>query len=413
MSDPNCPSHEELAAYALGKLADEDSQAIDNHVDTCHRCPAVLEMLQESHDSLLAGLRLPVEDAAYVDEPQCRDALTRAKAVAADAGTPAAGVTDQLTADSTVLGEYQLLEKLGEGGMGTVYKARHTKLKRVVALKVMSKRRLGDDRAIIRFEREMEAVGQLDHPNIVRALDAREVDKVHFLVMELVEGMDLSELVARLGPLPIPDACELVRQAGCGLQYAHEHGMIHRDIKPSNLMLTESPASSHAQRGDQGGHVKILDLGLARLHGPQSEAAGEITDSGQMMGTLNYMAPEQGTDSHQVDERADIYSLGATLYKLLTGHSPFSGKEYNTPVKKMMALATEPIPAIRERHAGVPDELTAVLDRMLARNPDDRFPTPADAGAAAEHVHISFSRKNKLQKISSSVTKRLIDTQQN
>jgi len=251
---------------------------------------------------------------------------------------------------------------------------------------------LQDARAVERFEREMKAVGKLDHPNIVRALDAREVDGKHLLVMEYVGGSNLSKLVHCLGTVPIPDACEVIRQAAQGLQYAHEQGLVHRDIKPSNLMLmsasggrqptdsvTHQPA--HAGRSPEP-TVKILDLGLALLQSWQADEADELTGSGQMMGTLDYMAPEQGTDSHQVDIRADIYSLGATLYKLLCGAAPLAGDRYDTPVKKVMALASEPVAPIRERRSDIPEELAAVLDRMLARNPDERYATPSEVATA-------------------------------
>ena len=203
------------------------------------------------------------------------------------------------------LGEYRLVEKLGEGGMGVVYKAVHTELDRVVAVKVLPAGRLGDDESMARFHREIKAIGRLDHPHIVRAFDARRIGETHFLVMEFVEGPDWEHLVRRRGPLRVADVCELGRQAALGLQHAHEHGLIHRDIKPSNLMLTRE------------GQVKILDLGLARIQGGAVSQA--LTISGQIMGTPDYIAPEQSCDSHNVDIRADLYSLGCTLYKLLAG----------------------------------------------------------------------------------------------
>ena len=193
--------------------------------------------------------------------------------------------------------------------MGTVYKALHTKLDRAVALKVLARGRVEDGRAIARFEREMKAIGRLDHPQIVRADDAREIDGHPVLIMEYVEGLDLARLVNRVGRLRVAAACELARQAAVGLQYVHEHGLVHRDIKPSNLMLTPR------------GEVKILDLGLARLH-RQRGGSDEMTGTGLTMGTADYMAPEQASDSHSVDIRADIYSLGCTLFKLLSGRRP-------------------------------------------------------------------------------------------
>src|SRR5262249_40919805 len=175
------------------------------------------------------------------------------------------------------LGHYRLVAKLGEGGMGAVYKAVHTKLERVVALKVLPAERLADPQAVTRFEREMRAVGKLQHPNIVAAHDAGEIDGTHYLVMELVEGSDLARLVRDRGPLPIAEACELIRQAALGLAHAHEHGLVHRDIKPSNLMLARAAQSSAPPT------VKVLDLGLALLSDGHVEAAGELTSTGQVM----------------------------------------------------------------------------------------------------------------------------------
>jgi serine/threonine protein kinase len=278
----------------------------------------------------------------------------------------------QTAAESTTLGqlgEYELLEKLGEGGMGTVYRAEHTKLKRIVALKVLPKGRREDERAIARFEREMKAVGRLDHPNIVRAHDAREVEGTRFLVMEYVEGLDLGKVVRRVGPLSVADACELIRQAALGLQSAHQHGLVHRDVKPSNLMLTAR------------GEVKLLDLGLARFQSDQP-AGEEMTRAGQAVGTPDYMAPEQISDTHSVDIRADIYSLGCTLYKLLTGQAPFSGPQYEGHFEKMEAHLKKPIPPIRQFRADVPPELVAVINRMLAKEPGLRFGTPAEVADA-------------------------------
>jgi hypothetical protein len=268
--------------------------------------------------------------------------------------------------DLLQLGQYQLLEKAGEGGMGTVYKAMHTKLKRLVAIKILPPDRRDDGQALARFQREMEAVGKLDHPNIIRATDASEKDGIPFLVMEFAEGLDLHKLVRRCGPLPIPEACELIRQTAVGLQYIHEHQLVHRDIKPSNVLVTLT------------GQVKILDLGLARFH-QLSSLEGELTASGVVMGTIDFMAPEQEFDSRGVDIRADLYSLGCTLYKLLTGKPPFSGPEYDCAAKKRFAHANVPVPSVHRSRTDVPPELVRVLDRLLAKSPADRFATPAEA----------------------------------
>ena len=267
------------------------------------------------------------------------------------------------------LGEYELLEKLGEGGMGVVYKALHTKLGREVALKVLPKRRLRDEHAVARFEREMKAIGALDHPNIVRAFDAREVKGIRFLVMEFVDGMDLANLVDCEGPLPVAEACEVIRQAALGLQCAHEHDLVHRDVKPSNLMLSSQ------------GQVKLLDLGVARFQF-QQRPGEEMTGTDQVLGTLDYMAPEQISSTRTVDIRADIYSLGCTLYKLLTGRAPFTGHEYESAYEKMQAHAEKPPPRIRRLRGDVPKELATIVHRMLAKDPARRYDTPAEVADA-------------------------------
>jgi serine/threonine protein kinase len=207
---------------------------------------------------------------------------------------------------------------------------------------VLPRGRLKDPAGVARFEREMKAIGRLEHPHVIRAHDAGEADGVHFLVMEYLDGADLSRVMDHVGPLSVADACELVRQAALGLEYAHQQGLVHRDVKPSNLMLTTA------------GQVKVLGLGLARLSDRDVPAGAELTSTGQLMGTFDYMAPEQGSDTHKVDIRADVYSLGATLYKLLCGEAPFGGELFNTPMKKMLALATkEPLVGANITDAGL------------------------------------------------------------
>ena len=266
------------------------------------------------------------------------------------------------------LGEYRLVQKLGEGGMGVVYKAVHTELDRVVAVKVLPAGRLGDDESMARFHREIKAIGRLDHPHIVRAFDARRIGETYFLVMEFVDGPDWEHLVRRRGPLRVADVCELGRQAALGLQHAHEHGLIHRDIKPSNLMLTRE------------GQVKILDLGLARIQGGAVSQA--LTISGQIMGTPDYIAPEQSCDSHNVDIRADLYSLGCTLYKLLAGRAPFEDAAHATLSSKLRAHERESPPPITEFRRELPRSLVAILDRLLAKEPARRFSTPSELATA-------------------------------
>ena len=265
-----------------------------------------------------------------------------------------------------VLGSFVLLERLGEGGMGQVFKARHRKLGRIDALKVIRKERLANTDAVRRFQREIQAAGQLSHPNIVRAHDADECDGTHFFAMEYVEGVDLAKYVKQKGPLPVETACDLVRQAALGLQHAHERGMVHRDIKPHNLLLVT-----------QTGTVKVLDMGLARL---RSEAHGELsstslTQQGVVMGTPDYIAPEQAMDSHSADIRADLYSLGCTFYCLLTARPPFTG---GTLMEKLLRHQSDSPRPLSEFRSDVPETVAAVIARLMAKRPADRYATPAE-----------------------------------
>ncbi|HUG71110.1 MAG TPA: protein kinase [Pirellulaceae bacterium] len=371
----------------LEQLANVDASS-DAETDS------TIRQLRAGLETLAGELRQPPLDDPFLHESALRRGLEFVKANGIQpAPTRPPADLDGSENDLGSVREYRLLSKLGQGGMGTVYKALHTKLDRVVALKVLPADRMQPD-TIERFEREMKAVGKLSHPNIVAAHDAREVDGRHYLVMELVDGIDLSQLVRRNGRLRIADACELIRQTAVGLQHAHERGMVHRDIKPSNLMLARSPASksrasdhpdpSQPQKGEFTAKptVKILDMGLALLDDQHNAERRELTTAGQTMGTLNYMAPEQGTDSHTVDIRADIYSLGATLYKLLSGESPFPSSKYNTPIKMLTALVTVAAPSIAGKRDDLPPELVAIVDRMLAKQPRDRFDTPADVAEA-------------------------------
>ncbi|MGL6097348.1 MAG: serine/threonine-protein kinase, partial [Fimbriiglobus sp.] len=228
-----------------------------------------------------------------------------------------------------LLGPYILQDLVGEGGMGRVYRAHHTRLHRDVALKVirMDKMRPG---VVARFHQEIRAVSQLSHPNVVLALDADEADGIHFYAMEYVEGTDLTKLVRGRGPVPFPAACDYIRQAAIGLQHAADRGLVHRDVKPSNLLVTTK------------GQVKVLDLGLAMLKDSAAAAedgANRVTQDGLLVGTPDFLAPEQAQNPTGVDARADVYSLGATLFYLITGRVPFEGA---TPTDKLLKHITEP-----------------------------------------------------------------------
>ncbi len=366
MATITCPSEEDLRCYAFGRLGDEALEAVAAHLESCPDCAAALATFDDAEDTLIAQIRRGTAATPYLQEPECQLASDRARAVCDPSFSEGAQSSPSIV--GTVLGEYQLIEELGRGGMGRVYKALHTKLDRVVAVKVLPRGRLGDEKAVARFEREMKAVGRLAHPNIVQAHDAREINGNPLLIMEFVDGLDLAEISRRLGRVPAPDACELVRRTALALQCAHEHGLVHRDIKPSNIMLGRT------------GEVKLLDLGLARFY---AESTGEeTTGTGIAMGTADYMAPEQAADSRAVDIRADLYALGCTLYKLLSGRAPFSGADYRTTLEKLNAHVHQPAPFIRGLVPDVPERLAAILDRLLAKDPNDRFVAPAEVAEA-------------------------------
>ncbi len=278
-----------------------------------------------------------------------------------------------------LLGAYVLCDKLGEGGMGAVYRARNWRLDKVVALKLIRKERLANDGAVRRFHREIRAAAQLSHPNIVRAFDADEVDGTHFLVMEYVEGTDLHQLVRGHGPLTVAAACDYVGQAALGLQHAHERGMVHRDIKPHNLLLTGA-AFPEGGGPPAGGTVKVLDLGLARIEAGEDDGqSSTMTHSGVVMGTADYMAPEQSLDSRDVDTRADLYSLGCTLFFLLAGRTPFAG---GTFTEKLMKHQLRPPPDVRAVRPDTPEAVAAVVARLLEKDRARRFQTPAELAEA-------------------------------
>jgi len=275
------------------------------------------------------------------------------------------------------LGQYRILEPIGRGGMGRVFKAEHVGMGRIVAVKVLAPGLLQTERARRLFQTEVKVAAQLAHPNIVTAYDANEVGERHFLVMEFVDGPDLQGLVDEQGPLSIGTACDFMRQAALGLQYAHERGLVHRDIKPSNLLVQR-----HNPLGP-GCVVKILDFGLARLHRPKDDEeaapAPKPAAGRTVMGTPDYLSPEQGRNLDGVDIRSDLYSLGCTLYFLLVGHPPFPD---GSALEKLVRHGSEEPESVMELRPEVPQAVADIIDNLIAKNPLERYQIPLDAALA-------------------------------
>jgi serine/threonine protein kinase len=292
------------------------------------------------------------------------------------------------------LPDFEILEEIGHGGMGIVYRAKQLCDGQIVAIKVIRKDRLQHEEAVRRFRREAQAAARLCHPHIVKVFDSDRAGATHYLVMEYVAGITLERHVEQQGPLTIPQACDFIRQAALGLQHAHEQALVHRDIKPSNLMVTPAPeCSPHAPREDYitrsvtaTYQVKLLDMGVARVLqlGGQTapESLSTLTQGGTVIGTADYVAPEQLEDPHGADIRADLYSLGCTFYFLLTGQVPFPG---GTMLSKIDKQRWHQPTSLTHLRGDIPPAVARVVEKLMAKRPADRFPTP---GALAETLAI-------------------------
>jgi tRNA A-37 threonylcarbamoyl transferase component Bud32 len=346
------PSAQALALFGHGKLSQAQTATVAAHLETCAGCRQAVASLPP--DSFLGKVQAAKPGGTVLPAN-----APKLKAVAA---APVPGVPPELANHP----KFRILRELGKGGMGVIYLAEHRVMEKQVALKVISPAVLDNPDALARFQAEVRAAGKLDHQNIARAYDADQAGELHFLVMEYVEGQSLAQLLERKGPLPVASACHCACQAALGLQHAFEKGMVHRDIKPQNLMLTPK------------GQVKVLDFGLARMRSERT-ASPRLTQLESFMGTPEYVSPEQATDARSADIRADIYSLGCTLYALLTGRSPF---REDTMVKLVLAhIEKEPRP-LHELRPDVQAELSAVVAKMLAKDPAQRFQRPVEAAQA-------------------------------
>ncbi|HTU19719.1 MAG TPA: protein kinase [Gemmataceae bacterium] len=320
-----------------------------------------------------------VRKSGVVDEKKLSTYLDKVRAAQTLPGTPATlagllvrdGLLTHFQAEQFLqgkwrrftLGKYKVLERLGAGGMGTVYLCEHKLMRRRVAVKVLPEQKAQDTSSLERFYREARAVAALDHPNIVRAYDIDQDDKLHFLVMEHVDGSSFQDIVKKTGPMDVLRACHYIRQASLGLQHAHDTaGIVHRDIKPGNILV------------DRNGIVKILDMGLARFFHDEDDMLTKKFEE-NVLGTADYLAPEQALDSHSVDIRADIYSLGATFYFCLTGRTPFAD---GTVAQKLIWHQTRQPKPIAQLRPETPEGVVALVEKMMAKDPTQRPQTPLE-----------------------------------
>ena len=351
------PTSADLRSFAHGRLPPKEMAEVEMHIAQCDSCCEVLQSVPE--DTLVQMAREAATEAFRAGE------VAPPKNESSNTTIP------------TELAEhlrYKVLGLVGLGGMGAVYKAEHRMMERLVALKVISRSFTANPQAVERFRREVKAAAKLSHANIVTAHDAEQAGELHFLVMEFVDGVSLDRLVAKQGTPTISQACGLIRQAALGLQHAHDKGMVHRDIKPANLMVTRK------------GQIKILDFGLARLASelvatethslsPGQSAPAGATAAGMILGTPDYIAPEQAADSRSADIRADIYSLGCTFYFLLTGEPPFPK---GTVMQKLAAHMHEAPAALTLKRSDIPADVSRIVLRMMAKKAEERYQTPAD-----------------------------------
>lgn len=362
------PTPQQLADFALGRGDVEVVDAVAAHIESCETCCEAVATVTD--DAVVRLARTAMRNDLPQQPASCDTDSDSLRQTSSDlTGNSSPATDDEVFATLREHPRYRVLERIGTGGMGDVYKAEHRLMGRTVALKTIRGEFTNSPTAVSRFRNEVRSAAKLSHPNIVTAFDAEHAGSIHFLAMEFVEGESLDQLVVRSGPLPIDKATDIVGQVAEGLQHAFEHGMVHRDIKPQNLML------------DETGRVRILDFGLARfvreeLSEALSNAASVgITAEHRTLGTPDYIAPEQASDARTSDIRSDIYSLGCTLYFLLTGQPPFPD---GTAMEKMSShLHVRPTP-LTDLRDDVPADLAGLVDRMMVKSPDERFQTPSE-----------------------------------
>ena len=377
MTKSNCLPRNRLKEYLNGWISTELQSEIESHLQECPECEKTIVDLESDPDTLLEVLHTPVNPSEMESAAKAASqdaivayAIARASQNVPDFLPEPGSNADRPSADGPpkTIGPYSLHHPLGHGGMGAVFLAKHQELGKQVAIKLLPERAFRNDPYAARFQREIRTAGKLSHPAIVNATDAGTSQGMHYLVMEYIDGLDLSRIARGVGPLPCGDACKVAHTVALGLAYAHAEGIVHRDIKPSNVMLSRS------------GQVKILDFGLAQTE-LWEEASAELTTVGQLMGTLDYMAPEQAEKANGVDYRADLYSLGATLFRLLVGRAPLAATPNLSPLAKLRLLATSDPPSLGVLRPDLPKPLVDLVDRLLHRDPSAR---PASAAHVAE-----------------------------
>jgi len=369
----SCPTTEELDRFLHDRLDPGADQRVGAHVDECPQCQSLLDDRLQFPELT----RFQRQDATVIAGEAGRDELIRklkeVPAIAAVAGSDDAR-PDDLEELETV-GKYEVGPVLGRGGMGTVYLGFDRDLGREVAVKVLSAARQSDSRALELARSELKAAGRLSHPNIVSVMNAGILpDDRPWLVMEYLRGVDLESLVRASGPLTWSAACSVVAAASDGLQHAHERQLVHRDIKPSNLFQTSD------------GTIKVLDFGLAFLRREDVDA-GKLSESGLILGTVDYMSPEQARHARYADQRSDIYSLGCTLYWLMTGRRIYRGE---SPLDVLVAHRDLPIPDLTAVVPGAPSRLNDIFQRMVAKHPDDRFQSMSELAAALKGLVVDI-----------------------
>ena len=357
-----CPTRDELASCLIGQMAAWQTEHIFRHMEDCAQCRLALEAIEKSLDqNALLGcsdLQSIREHATQSMDSACEKLIRRA-AQLATRWRPTSAESESNNSSqrhSRNIRDYQLQSIVGTGGMGTVYSAWHVRLKRHVALKVLSAAHSRSEHAVRHFLCEMAAVGRLNHPHIIRALDAGICDGVHYLAMDLVDGLDVGEVLRRLGKLDVANAAKIAAEIADALAYAHSCGLVHRDVKPSNIMLATA------------GKALLLDLGLALL----TESNGRDLDHPHVLGSLHYLAPEQATDCQNVNAQADVYGLGCTLYHLLAGQPPFAANPEFSDRELLAAHAKCQPPALTDKRRDLPAELVSLVQGMLDKSPRNR-----------------------------------------